>query len=248
MKEKKKDSIFIKETKRDIATFKRLHGKRRARYIWDYFRWKILAAITIAVIVLTFIHLLWQGQKPYRLHVCVVLNNDMDCGEWFDSFYEKLSADGRKGELDLNQDQPFDYKNAYYYVQEIEVRGTISARRMDVAVCGPDMYDYLLALNVCAPLDTLLPAQLADELKENNMLVESTANTKRKPDGSLDESEAVKGCFAVDLTETDFGHKYNDRQKPADGEDKAPLYAVIISGSRHQEDSIKLLESLSCLK
>ncbi|MBQ9157595.1 MAG: hypothetical protein IJ137_12560 [Eubacterium sp.] len=240
----KKESIFIKETKRDIHTFKRLDGKRRGKFIWDYFKWKILAAITIIAIVITFGRLLWLGQKPYRLHVCVVLNNDLYCDDWFDEFFEKLTADGQGGDLDLNQDQPFDYHNAYYYVQEIEVRTTVASQRMDVAVCGPDMYDYLLALNACTPLDTVLSEEEAADLKNRGMLVNSTANVRRNPDGTLNEEEAVEGCFAVDLSDTSFGHEYNDKQELDEGQEKAPLYAVIINNSKHMEDSVQLVRAL----
>lgn len=243
-KKQKPDSIFIQEVKRDIGTFKRLHGRDRLQFVWDYFRWKILAAIVILLIVVTFARLLWEGQKPCRLRVCVVLNNEEYCDDWFDPFFNELKKDGKKGACDLNQDQPFDYDNIYYYVQELEVQTTVSSRRMDVAVCGPDMYEYLLSIKACMPLDTAFNDQLTDSLIQKGMLKKDKAGITINPDGSLNEDEAEEGFYAIDISNTAFGQKYNKKQKLEEGEEPAPLYAIIISNTDHLEDSKKLVEAL----
>ena len=234
----------MQEVKRDIGTFRRLHGRDRLRFVWDYFRWKILAAIVILFIVVTFARLLWQGQRPYRLRVCVVLNNDKYCDKWFDSFEESLKSDGKKGDLDLNQDQPFDYDNKYYYVQELEVQTTVASQRMDVAICGPDMYQYLLAINACLPLDTAFTKDLTGKLKESGQLKYDRAGLKYNPDGTINEDDACDGYFGLDISDTAFGKKYNKDQPLEEGEEAVPLYAVIISNTDHLEDSVKLLEEL----
>lgn len=243
-KGKKQESVFIKEVRRDIHTFKRLDGRKRVRFIWDYYKWKIIAAVTAMAIIITFTNLLWQGQKPCRLRVCVVLNNDQSCKDWFHTFFEDLSSDGKKGALDLDEDQPFDYKNAYVNVQELEVRTKIGAQRIDVAVCGPDMYSFLLALNACTALDTVLPEETVSLLLKEGLLVKDTANIVYTREGTLDTSNAVEGYFAADLTNTAFGHKYNDVQKTEDGEEKKPLYAVVISNTMHPDDSAELIKAL----
>ncbi len=245
MNKEKKESVFRKEVKRDIGTFRRLKGKDRWRFVWDYYRYKIIVALFSLMVILTFAHLLWEGQKPCRLRVCVVLNNDLYCDDWFDPFIDSLKKDGKPGKVDVNQDQPFDYDNSYYYVQEIEVMTTVSSRRMDVAVCGPDMYSYLLAINACMPLDTVLPDKLTASLMKEGKLVKSTANLKQNEDGSTDESQGIEGYFSIDLTDTEFGRTYNEDQKLDEGEEKAPLYAVIISNTDHLEDSITLAGALA---
>ena len=215
----KNESVFMQEVKRDIATFRRLHGRQRLAFVWDYFRWKILAAIVIIIVVVTFARLLWNGQRPYRLRVCVVLNNSEYCDDWFDSFEEKLKSDEKKGDIDVNQDQPFDYHNKYYYIQELEVQSTIASGRMDVAVCGPDMYEYLLAINACMPLNTVLPEDLTDQLKKSGQLKYDRAGLKYNPDGTINEEDAVDGYFSVDISDTAFGKKYNGGQELDEGEE-----------------------------
>ena len=234
----------MQEVKRDLATFRRLHGRDRLAFVWDYYRFKILAFIIILIIVATFAMLLWNGQRPYRLRVCVVLNNNEYCDDWFDSFEEMLKSDGQKGDLDLNEDQPFDYKNKYYYVQELEVQSTVASGRMDVAICGPDMYEYLLAINACMPLDTVLPKELTDRLKESGQLKYDRAGLKYNPDGSINDDDACDGYFGVDISDTDFGKKYNADQTLEEEEEPAPLYAVIISNTDHVKDSVTLLKEL----
>ena len=240
----KRDSVLLHEVKRDIATFRRLDGKRRIKFIWDYYKWKILAAVTVLVIVCTFAGILWQGQRPCRLWVCAVLNTDQSCRGWFQDFGRDLSADGKRGALDLDEDQPFDYDNLYYYVQEIEVQTKVASQRIDVAIGGPDLYDYLLAIKACAPLDSSLPADLADSLMQQGLLVKSTAGITINPDGTPDTAGAVDGYFAADISDTAFGRQYNTQQQTEEGEPSAPLYAIIISNTDHMEDAITLLRSL----
>ena len=172
----KEPSVFLQEVRRDLDTFKRLSGKKKIGFIWDYYKWYILALVFAIVTICTFAHMIWEGQKPCRLRVCVVLNTEDNCRLWFDQFIEELTSDGKPGAVDVNLDQPFDYDNQYYYVQEIEVMTTVSSLRMDVAVCGPDMYSYLLALNACMPLERGISKELFSTLEKEGRLVYDTAN------------------------------------------------------------------------
>ncbi len=242
------ESVFLKEVKRDIGTFRRLHGKARVRFVWDYFRWKILAGITILICILLAVHMLILGQRPTRLRVCVVLNNDGYCSDWFDSFRKDLQKDGNRAAVEVNEDQPFDYDNAYSYMHELEVMTTISSQRMDAAVCGPDMYSYLLALGALAPLDNVLPAGLFAECDTRGMVKRDTAGLKILEDGSVDRSDAFDGCFALDISDTAFGRRYNPPKTDLSGQGSEthaePLYYCIISNTEHTDDCAALARAL----
>ncbi|HCT92578.1 MAG TPA: hypothetical protein DF613_14545 [Lachnospiraceae bacterium] len=240
-KSKKEPSVFRQELHRDWNTFKSLDGKKKLRFLWDYYRWKILVSVFVIITVVSFANILWEGQRPCRLRVCVVLNNDADCSGWFHRFAQDLKADGKPGKVDINLDQPFDYDNQYYYVQELEVMTTVSSRRMDLAVCGPDMYSYLLAINACMPLDEALPDSLFAVLMKNGKLVYSTANLTQNEHGNVNPADGIDGYYAVDLSGTAFYDTYN---QPAEGKEQEPLYAVIISNTEHMEDCETLLNAL----
>lgn len=226
----KEPSVFLQEVRRDLNTFKRLSGKKKIGFIWDYYKWYILALIFAVVTVCTFAHMLWEGQKPCRLRVCVVLNTEDNCKAWFDQFTEKLTSDGKPGAVDVNLDQPFDYDNQYYYVQEIEIMTTVSSLRMDVAVCGPDLYSYLLALNACMPLEKGISEELFSMLEEEDRLVYDTANLTADKDGYVDPADGIEGYYAVNLEGTEFEQMYNQN------DEGAGLYAVIIANTEHLED------------
>ena len=236
----------IRENLRDLMKYL---PKKKIRYdtdfddqiLSDYYRYKIGAALIAVIIIITFARMLYEGQKDYLLDVCVVIDNDSDCSDWFREFENELD-DGYKGCIHLNQDQPFDYDNKYYYVQELEVMTTVSSYRMDAAICGPDMYSYLLAINACMRLDEVLPDNMAAKLQKENRLVYSTANIQILENGEEDTSDATEGFFAVDLTGTAFEQEYN---YPAEGKEKEPLYAVIISNTDNLPDSVKLIEKLA---
>lgn len=236
-KEKKnaEPSVFRQEILRDINTFKRLDGRRRLQFVFDYYKWKILGFLTALICVIMAVNLLWQGQKPCRLRVCAVLNTNESCAEWFDAFYRELSSDGNTDPVELDEDQPFDYDNMYYYVQEAEVMAKVSSQRMDAAVCGPDMYSYLLSVGACADLDTLD--------FDTALAVYSTAGIKYDRAGHEDRSGAKDGFYALDISGTAFGLKYNTTQDPDQAPE--PLYFVIISNTRHLPDCLKLAEAIS---
>ncbi len=238
-KKKKPFSMLLEDLRRDLETFRSLRGGARIQFVWDYYRWRILACLFAIITVCTFAHMFWEGQRPCRLRVCVVLNTEDDCGQWFDAFTEKLQKDGKPGLVDINQDQPFDYDNQYYYVQELEVMTTVSSGRMDVAICGEDMYSYLLALNACLPLDQSLSEDLSNALSQQGRLVYDTANLKLDKNGQVNPADGIDGFYAADLTGTAFEQTYNQTEQADE-----PLYAVVISNTSHLEDCEALLWEL----
>ncbi|MCQ2491537.1 MAG: hypothetical protein MJ087_00685 [Lachnospiraceae bacterium] len=235
-------SFFWLEVKRDIETFKRLKGFAKLKFVMDYFKWYILAAIFIIFTIGTFANLLYQGHKPVRLDVCCVLNTEeTDASPWFKNFETELLKDGitNHGGVRVDYDQPFDYDNSYYYIMELEVQTKVSSRRIDVAVCNADMYKYLLAINAGYDLKEVLPEEDIKALEKNKQLVYDTAGIRINEDGSLDKTDAEDGYFAIDLTKSEFGQKYNTK-----GGNKDHLYVMIIKNAKHVEDSIKLVQDI----
>lgn len=241
--EKKKKSIFRQEVERDIKTFQRLPLRKKIGFLFDYYKWYILLALTIIIILVTFIHIFYEGNRPYRLKVCAVLNTEKDCKPWFDRFEKELASDGKPYGINLNTDQPFDYDDTYYYLHEVEVQTSVASHRMDVAICGQDMYDYLLLMNACYNLDDVFTSTEQKTLEDSGMLVTSLANRKMSNDGSYDDSEAIQGHFSIDISNSSFGKDYNE-----DGKNKEPLYAVLIINTQNKEDGISLLRTISDLK
>lgn len=235
-----KHPSFWQDLVRDWNTLKNLSQKQRVLFVWDYYRWRILAAVCIVIAVTSLVSILWEGQKPCRLRVCVVLNTDADCEDWFASFARELQSDGKPGAVDVNLDQPFDSDNPYYYVQEMEIMAAISSGRMDAAVCNEDLYQYLLALNACLPLDQGLPEDVYTALLDSGKLVYSTASLTGDENGSVDPDKGIDGYYAMDLSDTGFAQLYNQADSGSD-----PLYAVIISNTEHLEECGLLFKSLN---
>lgn len=225
------------DLKNDFATLQTLSGTDRLQFIWDYYKWKILGCIVALTVICVLIGIFWQGQRPCWLRVCAVLNTEDDCSSWFEEYEKTCKKEKKDGYLDVNQDQPFDYDNQYAYMHEVEVMTTISSQRMDVAVCNPDMYEYLLALNACMPLDEALPADVWADVSERGLPDHNTANLKQDENGNVDPADGIEGYFALNLEGTAFAKQYNDSSEP--------LYAVIISNTQHLEDAAALLTALA---
>lgn len=252
-RKEKEPSIFRQEMKRDWNTFKNLKGARKKLgFLWDYYKLPATLAVTLIVCICVIAHIVWEGQKPKRLQVCAVLNTEDSCIYWFHQFEKELSSDGKPGELELNEDQPFDYDNSYYYLHEIEVMTSVAAQRIDVAICNEDMYSYLLAINACQSLDEVLPDDLYANLTERGMIDYNTANLQMDENGEIDEADGIDGYYAVNLEGTEFEERYNKPEEQIDvqtgaaqaGTD-APLYAVILSNTEHLDDSITLIHALT---
>ena len=226
----------------DLEKIKSVHGWKRVEYIWDYYRFRIAAVIITIIILIVAASMLIEGHRHYRLDICVVLNTEDDAQDWFDTFEKDLSGDGSGEPVRVNQDQPFDYSNRYYYVQELEVMTTVSSYRMDAAVCNEDMYSYLLAINALTPLDTVLDDRLFESLTASGRITEAVAGLQVDENGQVNEADGIPGFYAIELTGSAFAEKYN---KPEPGEDAQPLYAVIISNTDNMPDCIRLLEALS---
>lgn len=230
---------FQAELKRDIRTFHRLSPKEKAQFIFDYYRWKILAGIFVLAILISVSQIIWEGQKKYDLYVCTVTDRETDFSEWFDEFAAEESSATKKCKISLNQDQPFDYTSNNYQVYELEVLTKISANLMDVAICNKDMYSYLLAINACASLDTLLNDEYLEQLKNKRRLNYETANLQIQEDGSVDETQGIPGYYAIKVEKKDFS-----KHLPA-SEDSDTLYVVFIKNSCHTDQGIRLLKKIT---
>jgi len=224
---------------RDWETFRFLKGLARLEFIYDYYKWYILAILFIIYILISVTSLMIQGNRPKRLQVCVTLNADYDHSEeWFDIFTEELTSDGQPGLVEINNDQPFDYDNMYSYVQEMKIMTQVSSQLIDVAICNSDLYSYLLALNACASLDEVLPEDLYNELSEQGVILYETAGIHILEDGTEDTSDTVNCYFGIRMTDTNFARTYDENTE------NAPLYCVIIRNTAHMDDSIALIRAL----
>ncbi|MCF0146275.1 MAG: hypothetical protein HUJ73_06780 [Eubacterium sp.] len=237
----KKKSIFRQEMERDWATFRSLSFKNKLIFIFDYYKLPIFFGVSIVVFIIIFAGLLIDGQKACRLRVCAVLNNGYSISSWFREVTNEMKKDGKKGAFDLNQDQPFDYENSYYYMHEIEVYSTIASQRMDVAICNPDMFEYLCIIDACMPLEEAFTPEEMEELIDSGKAYLSKQGMTIRDDGTVDESTAVDGYYGLDLDYTLFGEMYN-----TDGNDEGkPLYAAIIKNSKNPEDAATFMHYLA---
>ena len=225
---------------RDFCTFKQLPGKQKLTFIWDYYKWRILACIATVIVISSFVSILWEGQKPCRLRICVVLNEEADCASWFSSFTDKLQSDGKPGAIDINFDQIFDYNSPYYYAHEMNVMSTISSGRMDVAICGEHLYQYLLTLHACFPLDQCLSDELFQTLSDNGKLISGPASQIADRQGVTELEDGIDGYYAVDLSGSSFFQLCNQASL-----ENEPLYAVIISNTEHLDDCETLIRALT---
>ncbi len=218
MKNKKEESAFMRDRRQELETIRRLHGFKKLEHIWIYYKARIFVICFSVFVIFTFANMLWEGQKPCRLRVCAVLESGISCEDWFENFYNRLKEDGKKGEVLLDEDFLFDSDNSYIRFMEVELMSMVSSQRIDAAVCGKDMYEYLLSLNACMALDELFDGE--------------------KPRNPVLAASQGRGEKGVDISGTAFAKKYNQGAY-------GPLYVIVISNTEHKDDAKKLLEEIA---
>lgn len=241
---KHRQSAFWQELHRDWRTIKSLCWRQRLLFLWDYYKWRILAAACILITIPTILSILWEGQQPCRLHVRILPDTVMDCGGWVSAFTEELQSDGKPGMVDIHYDQAFTRYNPYHQVQEMEILATISSKRLDAAVCSEDLFHYLLELNACLPLEQGLSGELVQSLLDRGLLVYAETGTGGAADGTgqtaADTSERAMadgtGLTAADGTGHVPGQPTAGKRADGSGTDRTGgYYAVDLSESAFYE-------------
>lgn len=204
--------------------------------------------VCILITVPTILSILWEGQKPCRLHVRILPDTVIDCKEWVSSFTDDLQSDGKPGTVEILFDQAFTRDNPYHQVQEMEILATISSKRLDAAVCSEDLFQYLLELNACLPLEQGLSGELYQTLLDSSQLVYRRAGTsadEASVTNKRDETgrDRIGGYYAVDLSRSAFYAQYGPSVPESGG--RPPLYLVILSNTEHLEDCAALVRALS---
>lgn len=157
-----------KKITNQINTIKRLHGKDRLQYIWDYY--KLHMAITL--IFLYIIGYILYGQLTHKESVLYTAFVNVNAGEEVTTqltsdFIKHLDLSPSKNKvytytglyLTANESNPY---FEYTYASRTKILGAISAEQLDVVLMNKEAFDAFSEAGYLCDLKTLLSEQAPD--------------------------------------------------------------------------------------
>ncbi|MCR5688225.1 MAG: hypothetical protein K6G58_09420 [Lachnospiraceae bacterium] len=157
---------------REATAFKDLSGKKKAEYIWDYYKWWIIGGIAAIVLLVTFIRDYRENSKPVYLYA-ELLNTYLGydrSASIYDDFVKEAGIDLTKENLTIGtettlSDENFDSTMIAYQQRLI---ANYAAQTIDVVIGPKAILEGPANCDCYADLGEILPQDLIDELKDRD--------------------------------------------------------------------------------
>ncbi|MCR5591664.1 MAG: hypothetical protein K6F73_09040 [Lachnospiraceae bacterium] len=170
LKEKEAEAEASEVT--EPTKFKDLSGKKKAGFIWDYYKWWILGGIAAIILLVTFIRDYRENSKPVYLYVEMLntyLGYDRSASV-YDDFVKEAGIDLSQEKLEIGTDTTLSTENFDTTMIAFQQRliANYAAQTIDVVI-GPKAIMEGPANSDCyADLGEMLPQDLIDELKDRD--------------------------------------------------------------------------------
>lgn len=218
------------EAKREKKKLSQMSWSDRIWYIWEYYKFHILAVLLIIGLFSTIGTILYRKTFTTRLTFAIV--NDHSGGA---SSTEQLKADlhqalgyGPKDVIEFNEGlyAAFDQNSAsqYAYATMMKITALAASGSLDIMIADQSAIDHYAQSDAFLDLRQLLPDDLYKELEENGAIYSA-------PDES---GQTIP--LAVSLENTNF--------EEVTGISMDPPYLGVISGSSHTEDVLRTIRYL----
>lgn len=154
---------------REKVDFKKMTGKQKAGYIWEYYKVHILVVIAVVAFLITIIHHYATAKEAV---VTILPINAENAGTGiepdFSDFMEEYHYDSKKQEIVVSSGYTFDSndptRSSYSYQALITV---LSAGGADVVSADEQMYAYLAQAGICADLSEFYSKEELEQMGES---------------------------------------------------------------------------------
>ena len=183
--EKKYESDLTPAEKRKerLKTIKRLKGKARLEYIWEYYRFLLVFVIAAVLVISTAVTMIRNSQQNIVLSIAVV-----DADKQIDQTNEEL-AEQIHTALKLPENEQVKVHTAVSSVesQENEAKLTMvmsPVSENDIVICGQDVYDKFKDTGVFQEISSVLKGNIE---KYQNILTNGQLDLAKCPNQELAE-------------------------------------------------------------
>ena len=163
----------IKENmKIELEKFLELSGRKKAGYIWDYYKWWIIGVIAVIIALTVFIRDYRENSKPMYLYAEMLnsyLGYDTDgANTLYDDFVRCAGIDLTREHLTIGTEMTLavdDFNTTMMAFQQ-RLAANYSAGQIDVVIGPKDIMEGPANCDAYADFNTLIDDDLADELAD----------------------------------------------------------------------------------
>lgn len=227
-----------------INNFRRLHGKQKLQFLWDYYK---LPLAVLCITISIFIYSIYRhtSQKDTILYTALV---NVAAGEELtqnltEVFLESADFAPSKNICQLypslyltdNIDSPY---HAYTYASRMKILAAIDARQMDLVLMDKEAFDafsqsgYLYSMDSFFSEKSVLYKILCPYFVKNTIILEDNSLDLYFDETAVYQSETETHFMGIDLSASPVVQKAGFRDT---------VYLGIIKNTAHQETIIKFL-------
>ncbi len=183
---------LIKESSQEEKTrFSDLDGKKKAQFIWDYYRWWIIGGIISVVLLTVFIRDWRENAKPMYLYA-EMLNTYFGADKsntLYDDFVRASGVDLTKENLTIGTDTylAVDSFDTTMIAYQERLYANYSAQAIDVVIGPRKIIEGPANCGAYADFSVILPQDLIDELEDKGYefyyLDQAAINARQAEDG-----------------------------------------------------------------
>lgn len=161
-----------KETKSELGKLKKMSGKDKVWYIWEYYKLHMLALALIIFVFYIIGTIFYQRSFTTRLYT-IIVNNTNAAGATTTQLDEDFKAYMGYGEKDRIETDPTLYIDTdnmgseFSYASLAKVSALVGSKGLDVMVSDSATVDHYAGLNGMADLSQVLPEELYSRVEDN---------------------------------------------------------------------------------
>ena len=216
------------EAENERQKLKNMSWKDRAWYVWEYYKFHLLAVILVIGVLSTIGTMIYRQTFTTRLSVAII--NDRSAGASSSALLESELREylgcGKKDLIEINEVLMVDFNeestSQYGYATLAKISALVASKSLDVVIGDQSAIDHYETVSAYQNLEELLPPELYERVKDH---------IYRAKDG-----EGNLTPVALSLEDTALGEKT--------GIIMDPPYLAVIQGSPHKEAALQMIEYL----
>lgn len=216
------------EAENERQKLKNMSWKDRAWYVWEYYKFHLLAVILVIGVLSTIGTMIYRQTFTTRLSVAII--NDRSAGASSSALLESELREylgcGKKDLIEINESLMVDFNeestSQYGYATLAKISALVASKSLDVVIGDQSAIDHYETVSAYQNLEELLPPELYERVKDH---------IYRAKDG-----EGNLTPVALSLEDTALGEKT--------GIIMDPPYLAVIQSSPHKEAALQMIEYL----
>lgn len=216
------------EAENERQKLKNMSWKDRAWYVWEYYKFHLLAVILVIGVLSTIGTMIYRQTFTTRLSVAII--NDRSAGASSSALLESDLREylvcGKKDLIEINEGLMVDFNeestSQYGYATLAKISALVASKSLDVVIGDQSAIDHYETVSAYQNLEELLSPELYARVKDH---------IYRAKDG-----EGNLTPVALSLEDTALEEKT--------GIIMDPPYLAVIQGSPHKEAAIQMIEYL----